>query len=372
VGDYYSRDASMKRKKIAVLTWHYYPNFGSALQAYALQEKLTSMGYRVHILDYRNPKYGIVSRTKTFLQGLLGDLLPRRFPYSYPAFWHRYMHLTRMTYDKNDLPNFVKRYDVCICGSDQIWAPNVFDSVYLLDFVPDNVARVSYAASIGLNDIPNSLAEHYKENLARFQAISIREKAGSELLMQKCGIKAKTVLDPTLMIDVQQWEKIEKRPVDFPEAPFIFCYFLKTDHQYEWHVKEYAKKTNWKVLGYSAREEDTNWFDKRYTKIGPREFVWLIHRAEAIITDSYHGTIFSMLYNKPFVTFERFSAEDAICQNSRLYQLKDDFKLDKQIVCHRDVECLEVLCVDENYFRERLRVLREKSVEYLAEALEDK
>ena len=122
--DFKRRDG-MRKQKIAILTWHYYPNFGSALQAYALQEQLKALGYSVRILDYRNARYGKVSSVKNRIKALLAHAAPGRFSYPFLSFQEDCLDLTRTTQNAADLPLMAKHFDAVVCGSDQIWAPNI-------------------------------------------------------------------------------------------------------------------------------------------------------------------------------------------------------------------------------------------------------
>ena len=151
---------------------------------------------------------------------------------------------------------------------------------------------------------------------------------------------------------------------------FIFCYFLNKDHRYKQSVRKYAKKKGVEVIGCSANPEDTSWMTVLGNEIGPCEFLWLIHHAEAVFTDSYHGTIFSLLYHKPFITFERFENTDKICQNSRIYQLDDYFNLTQRIIKVEEETELIIGGFDYDIFEQRLCELRKSSLEFLRKALE--
>ncbi len=364
-------------KKVGIITWHYFPNFGSALQAYALQTSIEKLGCQAEIINYRDLKYGhysfriaIKEKIKYFLCNTLPQgALRRRFYEPFYAFRQKYFHMTQGTPEKKVLIKQSRKKDVIICGSDQIWAPNVFNPVYMLDFVPEKVTKASYAASIGLNQIPDELCKTYTELLSSFQAVAVREKAGADLLQEKCKVQATVVLDPTLLIEQSHWEKLEaKQPLVHED--FVFCYFLNAKHTYREKVELYAKERNLKIVGCSANPADNSWIEKPTDKMGPQEFLWLVHHAKTVITDSYHGTIFSLLYHKDFITFERFASTDKICQNSRIYQLDDYFNISKRILKASDSEALSVPQFDFDVFEEQLSILREQSLRYLKSVLE--
>lgn len=367
----------MKKKNIGIMTWHYYPNFGSALQSFALQSVIAELGYDTKIINYRNLKYGKQNRVKDVCRYVL-DIIFRKtgflvdkFCYPFIRFHYQFLKQTKLIQDESKLPKVCKMFDAVVCGSDQIWAPNVFNSVYMLDFVPNTIKKVSYAASIGLNDIPDELVNSYKKLLSNFCMISVRERLGAEIIKEKCGITASVVLDPTLLMDANKWSRLENAPKNLGDERYVFCYFLKHDHNYAESVRRFAKKHGYRILGYTINHDDCSWMDKKIEKIGPCEFLWLIHNAAVVITDSYHGTIFSLLYHKDFITLERFESADVICQNSRIYQLKDYFGLDNQIVKVDASSEFVINKVNYDIFENQLTQLRKASVEYLMSALEE-
>ena len=266
------------------------------------------------------------------------------------------------------LPQVSKSFDTIICGSDQIWAPNVYNPIYMLDFVPDNINKVSYAASIGLESIPDEMVENYKKYIGRIYHISVREEKGKEILKNQCGIESTVVLDPTLLLPKEEWDKLKKKSTI--KEKYIFCYFLKKDHQYKELVKDFAKKNDYAIYGVSDNANDSSWmqtFDFR--TVGPQEFIGLIESAQCIFTDSYHGTIFSMIYHKPFLLFEKFTSNDTICQNSRIEQLRTYFGIDKNIVRADSINTIEIAQVNYDEFESALAKLREGSRSFLKQAL---
>lgn len=367
------------RKKIGILTWHYFLNFGSALQAYALKSTIEKLGHRATIINYRSEKHGKPSYWKDLgriaaskLFSHKGFALGRQITYPFLRFHHDRLKLHKASTSLNWLKRESEKYDCVVCGSDQIWAPNVLDEAYLLTCVPEKTAKISYAASIGLNSIPDGLLQTYTEALQRFKHISVREAKGQELLKNGCGIESKVVLDPTLLLYAENWKELERFPKELnldTGKPYIFCYFLKTDNQYRIQVEKYANDKGFSVIGYSLNSEDHMWMRDVTGKIGPSEFLWLLRHAEMVITDSYHGTIFSLLHHKNFLTFERFSHDDPICQNSRIDQLKQYFSIADCFVS-ADEE-LSDKSVDYNDFELKLSVLRKDAINYLENAFGD-
>lgn len=359
------------KNNVAIITWHYYHNFGSALQAYALQASIKKLEKNVKILNYRDLIFGKYSQSKLKLQSVLHLLFSKkteRLSYAFPFFQEKYFYQTTLVTDRQKLGDIGRKFDTVVCGSDQIWAPNALNTVYLLDFLPERTEKVSYAASIGLNEIPIDKQQVYRDALKSFKAVSIREQKGAELLKDVCDIDAQVVLDPTLLLNKEEWTQLEQPVQKLIDSRFLFCYLLKADHNYKNRILEYAKEKNQEVLGFSANESDNSWM-RILKNIGPCEFLWLIHHADTVITDSYHGTIFSLLYHKRFITIERFNSDDGICQNSRIDQLRSNFGLEKEIVPQNLPEKLSVSETDYSLFEERLGKLRVSSIGFLKDAL---
>lgn len=361
-------------KHIGIITWHYYDNYGSALQAYALQTAIDKMNYKSQIINYRNPAFGKAKKSTDFLKALINNISPyfgekfnKRFSYPFISFRYKYLNETKLIYDELILSKIAKRFDYIICGSDQIWAPNVFNPVYMINFADGkNTKKISYAASIGLNSIPNELINKYKDLLSDYSAISVREEIGKKILFKSCNIDSTVVADPTLLLTASDYRSIQKSVKT--EGQYIFCYFLNSNNNYKSVVRRYAETHGFRVYGFSAKESDYAWISNE-KRLGPSEFLWLIDNSEGVFTDSYHGTIFSLLFHKKFWTFRRFSEEDPICQNSRIDQLCKVFPIKNRII---SVTSIPNDCIDTDYseFENALKKYKELSLRFLKEALE--
>ena len=217
-----------------------------------------------------------------------------------------------------------------------------------------------------MNNIPENLIGVYKQNLSSYKAVSVREEEGRVLLKNKCGVDATVVLDPTLMIDVGVYRKM-KKPVKGIKGKYIYCYFLNKEHQYRDIVEMYARERNLQIIGSSDKETDTIWMNK-LSNLGADHFLWLIDNAETIFTDSYHGSIFSLLFHKNLWTFVRFDENNPICQNSRIRQLQNNFGIGHRIISS-NATIDDSKIVDFDYFENRLSELRADSFNYLNNAL---
>lgn len=361
-------------KKVGILTWHYYPNFGSGLQAFALQKLISDLGFDARLINYRNPRFDNTKCWKLLFKkilhntiGILSKIVSEKTNIGNTArFQETYLRQTKRFTEESQLQQIVKGYYCLVYGSDQIWAPNVYNPIYMGCYAPLGVRKVSYAASIGLNDIQPDLAEVYRKNLSSFTSVAVREDEGQQLLRDKCNVCSLVVLDPTLMVDAAIYRKMLK-PVLGVSGKFIFCYFLNKEHAYRARVEEYARRRNLRIIGCSDRLKDAEWMTL-LNNLGADQFLWLVENSEVIFTDSYHGSIFSLLFHKNFWTFVRFSEDSPICQNSRIRQLQKYFEIGHRIVSPTsNINDENLIFYD--LFEARLAKLREKSMEYIKNAL---
>lgn len=361
-------------RKVGILTWHYYPNFGSALQAYALQKTISQQGYDVELVNYRLKKYKTSSlkdkiKARTLiLCDLISPTKANKLGWRFVAFQETYLRQSRRVYTETETKSLCRRYNIIVCGSDQIWAPNVFNPIYMLSIVDDDRKKIAYAPSIGLNYIPDSLVDKYKYYLNRIDYISVREESGGELLRKEFDIFAETVLDPTLLLKREEWEKLSVKPT---ESNYVFCYFLNKEHQYKDYVLNIAHKYHAKIVTVSSNIEDKQWsnvFLNNGFEVGPREFIGYISEALFIITDSFHGTAFSILFEKQFVTLARFRNDDVINQNSRIINLLGKIDHIGQWVTDYTTKD-SVATVDYSVVNKRLQKERESSMRFLTNSL---
>lgn len=314
---------SVKRctPKIGILTWHYYANVGSNLQAYAMLRALAKLGYDAEFVNYRHRNYdgergarGVVKSICNVVSTVVTGT-PRFAAYD---FQRRNFRQSRRTYDAAEARALCGRYAAVICGSDQIWAPNVFDPVYMLEGVSDGVRKVSYAASIGLSDIPEGLRLRYRELLSGFDAVSVREEQARTLLHDKLGIEAACVLDPTFLLTRADWDEVSEGR--FPAE--VFCYFLGDASRYAGVVALASEVTEASVTAYLPEGGDAPVEGCEVVRrMGPSEFLARIRDARLVLTDSFHGIALSVNYGTDFVAFERFASGSAINQNSRVYNI---------------------------------------------------
>lgn len=372
--------------KIGLMTWYHYHNYGSALQATALYKVIQAQGYSPCFIQYHPrqavcdiPEYSFNSLLKKTVNKLKNLSQKDNVPYDAEEREKRFLmfldkHITE-TEAADTFPELYQmndRFDAFVCGSDQIWAPSCFDEKYFLSFVKDTSKMIAYAPSLGLNQIENAdIKAEMKTLISRFNHLSVREIQGAELIKELCGADAKVVLDPTLLLNAEEWNGIEKESdetVDLPAKKYLLCYFLGDERKYMDAVRKIASAENLQIVLIPS-----TWRQKKMAEcfnhdVGPAGFLKLIRNAGYVCTDSFHGTAFSVNYQIPFTVFKRFKDTDKICQNSRIYSLLHLTALEDRVFEGEQITQASLTC-DFKKSAEALKVLREQSKQYLQNAL---
>jgi len=265
-----------------------------------------------------------------------------------------------------------KNYDAFLCGSDQLWLPNNLGShFYTLEFAPDNKPKIAYATSFGVSQIPDGQKKATAKYLNRFQHLSTRELAGQKIIKELTGKMAQVVCDPTLLFDAEGWKQMlpEKKIV---EEPYVFCYFLGTNEEHRKIANEFKSKTGLKLVTCPFLDNyvecDLNFGDIQLFDMDAADFVNLIRHAEYILTDSFHGSVFSILNHKKFMTFNRFNA-GANSRNSRIDSLCTLLGLSERRYSGNVMDVKNG--IDYNAVEEKLKKLRAESAKYLKDALKE-
>ena len=222
-------------------------------------------------------------------------------------------------------------FDVLIVGSDQVWNPNSINDFYMLNFAEKNKVKISYAASIGKNSLSFTQTSLYKDFLSDYQAISIREKEGVDFIKNLGYENAQLCLDPTLLLSKLEWDEIcSKRLIS---EKYVFCYFLSENVLERKNAKEFARKRGLKIvtlphLAYKKRQCDVSFGDHQLYNVSPQDFISLIKYSECVFTDSFHATVFSLIYEKQFFSFDDCKTETS----SRITTLLKIFNAEKHFV----------------------------------------
>lgn len=299
--------------KIGIVTIQKCNNYGADLQAYALGAKLRSMGHDAENIDYlfyKHPRHqggvmenpalpiSLKNRIKEFLFPIIATLksfrsrcvtMERRKRFD--EWFNANVKVGREYRSVKSLYDDPPKYDVYMVGSDQVWNPRLYSNIkpYFLDFVPKGAECVSYASSFGVGELSGPVFYLYKQWLKKFSHVGLREKSG-ERIVKAMALDAEVahVLDPTLLLDAKEWAAVSVEPSGKPAGKYLLLYDLIASEETVALARRWARQNGWGVVRIG---------DGGY---GPGEFVWLFAHAEAVVTNSFHGTVFSILHHKPF------------------------------------------------------------------------
>lgn len=351
-------------KKIALVTVYSKVNYGTVLQAYATQEVLDSLGYynetinqckinkifrkkRIHYfvshIFYKNllsSKMGFLK--KKILKAINYHELKKHEKErrkKFDEFINDNFRFTPAFENIDDLRMYVKDFSAAVAGSDQIWLPQHLEAgYYTLEWVPDNINRVSLSTSFGVKSIPHDMERKTARYLSKISELSVREDTGKEIVQRISHREAKVLCDPTLMIRSEIWEKVASDS-HYKKNSYILCYFLGNNIEHRQFALKLKKQTGCKIVALIHMDEyfafDEQYADETPFDVGPKEFLGLIKGARYICTDSYHATIFSVLFHKEFYVFSRFSDTNQMSTNSRIITLLNRLGLEKRLMNRR-------------------------------------
>lgn len=337
--------------RVGIITTFRQPNWGSVLQAYALEKVIEQMNYDVEVIDYKYPnefhwqrgkKWGVNPNTlkaklhkiKVYFLCML-KLRSKPMMELLNSFIKKNMKLSRQIDSYESLHENPPIYDVYVSGSDQIWNPNTMlgDMSYMFDFVPNGNKKISYASSFSCVSIPNSLKDIYKNNLSTYSALSVRENNGRKIIRQLIGRDAKVVLDPTLLLSKEHWEKLAEKAkkTDLPKT-YILCYMLaytfSADEPMGKLLEMVQRKYNMPVIALKTMPQsfhgDIFQLPVSYSK-GIEEFLYLINNASIVVSSSFHGTAFSLNLGKPLVAMGAMNEDDRVLSLLKNLGMKNQF-----------------------------------------------
>lgn len=370
--------------KIAITTWYHFRNYGTALQVVALNKVIKSNGYEVDTVQHIPHGYyrGLNDYTiKSVINRVLNKIRIKIQPHKqvryydndkkkklFDDFIKQHVSFTNKCTNKTELEQLNSLYDVFICGSDQIWAPSLFDPVYFLDYVSDDQKKIAYAPSLGLSQVDDEyVRERITEQLQRFRFLSVRESKGIEIIRNLIGRDAELVCDPTLLLTEEEWIELTNKEFHIRNK-YILCYMLGNSANNWKTINIIAKKLHIELKTIPVYDSDLSREGCIQSSIGPAEFLQLFYEAEYICTDSYHGILFSCIFHKQFTAFERFSPKDPVNQNSRIYSILEILHLNNRLYKDHDyqhvTEKIDYLDVEK-----RLSSFRSYSLDYLLQAI---
>lgn len=313
-------------KNIGITTRFYNnENYGGVLQAYALAEVLSQMGFQAEQILIKSESkrskqakpFNICSELKRIikrniirtLNKIILFFLKKKLTQRSIAF-ERFIDCvphSEKVYTSSNIEESLNKYDIFITGSDQVWTMQWYNSSYFLDFVPRDKIKISYAASMPDVNISNKEKEIVKNHLESFDAISVRESNTVIFLEELTGKKTECVLDPTLLLCKEDWDKICTERI--VKDKYIFCYFLGNDMRERKIAKEFAKKLKLKIVTLPhldlIKKSDIFFGDRKLYDVSPQMFISLIKNAKYVLTDSFHAAVFSNIFRTKYYVFER-------------------------------------------------------------------
>lgn len=378
--------------KLAGLTW-WRNNYGSILQAYALQEVMKESGVSYEIINQYSKKIISYSNLIDKLKNIgVKETIKK-------CFWR--FGFKRLRYRVNNMQNFIdaylvvseqiyseetiaeanKYYDGFVCGSDQIWNPTLvpLDSMYWLSFVKKDKLKIAYAPSIGSFDVNDEAIKKIRENLESFDAISCREKSGKTIIDEILGKDiCQNVIDPTLLLKQSIWDKICSAPIY--EQKYIFVYMLRGTKEQRKMIERFASTIKLPIVTIPFLESenielyDFKFGDIKFWDASPADFISLIKNAEYVFTDSFHCMIFSCIYHKEFYVFPKIGKDKkvAFAQISRIKDFMEMLGIFNRIIYEDSIlsELVKDNEIDWYHVDREISNKRSYSLEYLKNALE--
>lgn len=348
--------------KVGIVTITNGENYGNRLQNYAMQEALKKLGYDVETIRKKHWSQEKSFKRKLVIKKILKinyDKIARRMV-SFKEFNDKYIKFgEKFIISDNTDEELNSRYDVFVCGSDQIWNPYIRtnSNSYFLSFVKDK-KKVAVSASFGVSEITEEEnKQRIKKLLGTFDAISVREKEGKNIVESLTNIKTEVLIDPTLMLDRDEWVKIEKRPQKLKKENYILCYLLGNyDDVRIKNIKKQALDMKKEVVFLENENRNLGETTKREFAINPSEFIWLVRNSEKVITDSFHAVVFSILFNKEFSVLKRDTTIGNM--SSRFHNLSSLFNIEKIFIENDNLSASAI--VDYDFVNKILREERKK------------
>lgn len=384
------------QKKIGLCCCYKQRNYGSQLQSYATTVEMKNRGIDCEVIQYKKKFtirfmkeikiwtlfYNRIFLSETILRykKRLSLLFHKEIKYQndlrnekFAQFSReRFQNLSRLCLGHEELKKLGASYAGVFVGSDQLWSPGgIIGNFHNLMFVPDDVPKFSYAASFGVSEIPKNQQKLYKTFLNRLSYVSVRENAGKKIVEELTEREAQVVADPVMLLTKEQWDaEIEERKLY--DQPYIFAYFLGKSKESREQAKKLAKITGLKIVTVhhmdTYNKADVGFGDHAPFEVGPEEFLNLIRGAEYICTDSFHGSVFSLIYHKKLLIFKRYADTSKTSKNSRIYSVCENLGVTHRIFDGSNVEKIKEE-IDYEAVECRMEKMRKESKEYLDRAL---
>ncbi len=316
--------------RVGIVTFLHNDNYGSSLQAYALQRVIRDLGHDCLHLDYQPDRkeklLNLVrsgNRPGLILEGLrkkrvkAGQAGARRKSGSFSAFYQRRMKLSPRCRNRRELREASEDREILICGSDQIWNPVWLNEAYFLTFAPEGVRKASYAASLGISRLEDPRkAEKIRRWTADFQAVSVREEEGAAILAGITGRRPEVMPDPVCLLSREEWAEIASEAPS--REPYLLCYFIGENPAYWEAARRLGRERGLPILVLPVTGESYGQGLAMLDGAGPEDFLGAIRNAALLCTDSFHGLAFATLFGTEVHLERRYRDGDPESKNSRV------------------------------------------------------
>ena len=370
-------------KSISVITLQNVRNYGSVLQAVATQEVFRKLGCDVDFINYQKP--GVATPVQRIARWTKGMNVVKKCVYFfmlYPtfikqenifkSFIKQWLNQQEKEYSTDDdFKSFPVTSDIYCTGSDQTWNSGWNDGILgplFLSFVPDNVKKISYAASIGKPRLDEYEVEQTRRYLARYSSISVRESSAVDIIEKQLGLPSAThVLDPTLQVNRDFWMTLltEKQKNRSDKGKYVLIYQLNTNPQFDAYAKEFAKRKGWKLVRFCTRYDQILKCGKAALVPEVTDFVSLIANAGCVITDSFHATAFSCNMNTPMICIYPNEYSSRLASILKLVGLED-----RHLTDYNDFSFVENTDIDFTHVNEIFERERQIGWDFLKNAIE--
>ena len=364
--------------KAGLVTFYHIHHYGALLQAAATERAVESLGGECEIIDYYVNQNNDLFRKPTGVGSAAADV---HTALHYKALRDRYQRFERFSKDHlrisghrfeslEELRSAELPYDLILSGSDQIWNPKIFpdgrfDPVFFGAF--STRRKIAYAPSFGVPHIPEGMEEELRSYLESFSHISVRERQGREIVKEITGKDVPVVLDPTLLLTAEQWSAMAA-PLD-RSGGYILCYCISKPGALAPYIQRLAEETGLPVVQLCGIRQKVHPKAACVLDAGPSEFLGLFQNASYVCTNSFHGTVFSVQFQKPFFTAVAPS-ELAAPESSRTFSILSRLGLTERIIGTGTTAGLDDT-IDWADVDRRLRAARQSSLDYLRAALWD-
>lgn len=378
---------------VGVCIKYYHENYGGVVQCFAFTEFLKNNGVEFQLIKYnkKNGLKGIIKNLpRIFNKILLKDkyeqfkkIIGLKRNKDYKANYlirmntihnfqkHYFTNILEVN-SYQELSKIAVKFDSFISGSDQLWSPaGLPTNFFNLMFVPDQIKKVSYASSFGVSNIPWYQKTRTKKFLLRFDNISVREEQGAKIINELIHKKVDIVVDPVFLLTKNEWELILGDKLIMSDS-YIFAYFLGDNEIHRQEVIDFAKRKKIKIVTMPHLDQyikkDEHFGDVQLYDVDPFDFLRLIRNANYICTDSFHGTAFSILFNKQFIVFDRYKKNSTTSKNSRIESICNMLDLTWRRFNGNNINILDEK-IDYQDVNEKLDKLTSKSKKYLLDSL---